>query len=108
MPLGFFQNASTGHHHTEVDHLVIIALEHDPHDILADIVHIALHGGHQHLAVGLRWPLIFLGLDERQKIGNGLFHHACGFHHLRQEHLAGAEQVANHVHAIHQRPFDHI
>ena len=26
---------------------------------------------------------------------------------LRQEHLAGAEQVADHVHAIHQRAFDH-
>ena len=28
--------------------------------------------------------------------------------HLRQEHLAAAEQVADHVHAIHQRPFDDL
>ncbi len=25
---------------------------------------------------------------------------------LRQEHLAGAEQVADLLHAVHQRPFD--
>ena len=37
-----------------------------------------------------------------------LLHHAGGFHHLRQEHLAGAEQVADHVHAGHQRAFDHV
>ncbi len=27
---------------------------------------------------------------------------------MRQEHLARAEQVADHVHAIHQRPFDDV
>ncbi len=37
-----------------------------------------------------------------------LLHHACGFHHLRQEHLACAEQIADHVHAYHQRSFDHF
>jgi len=30
------------------------------------------------------------------------------FDHLRQEHLALAEQVADHVHAVHQRAFDHV
>jgi hypothetical protein len=39
---------------------------------------------------GMRWATAFL-------------HHAGGFHHLRQEHLAGAEQVADDVHAVHQR-----
>ena len=37
-----------------------------------------------------------------------LLHHARGFHHLRQEHLARAEQIADHVHARHQRALDHI
>src|SRR5574343_1881509 len=39
-------------------------------------------------------------------MGDGLFHDAGRLDHLRQEHLAGAEQVANVVHAGHQRAFD--
>ena len=41
-------------------------------------------------------------------MGDRLLHHARRFHHLRQEHLAGAEQVADDVHAVHQRAFDHV
>ena len=37
-----------------------------------------------------------------------LLHDAGGFHHLRQEHLAAAEQISDHVHAGHQRAFDHL
>ena len=39
---------------------------------------------------------------------HGLFHHAGRFDHLRQEHLAAAEQVADDIHAVHQRAFDHL
>ena len=38
------------HHHAEVDHLVVVALEHDADDVLADVVHVALDGGHHDLA----------------------------------------------------------
>ncbi len=41
------------HHDAEVDDLVIVALEHDADDVLADVVHVALHGRHQDLAVGI-------------------------------------------------------
>jgi hypothetical protein len=34
-----------------------------------------------------------------------LLHHPRRLHHLRQEHLAGAEEVADDVHAVHQRNF---
>ncbi len=37
-----------------------------------------------------------------------LFHDARAFDDLRQEHLAGAEQIADHVHRGHQRPFDDV
>ncbi|MND65277.1 hypothetical protein D3C80_566410 [compost metagenome] len=47
-------------------------------------------------------------LNVRLQIGHRLFHHAGGFHHLRQEHLAFAEQIADDVHARHQWPFDHF
>ena len=39
-------------------------------------------------------------------MGHRLFHHACAFHHLGQEHLARREQVADHVHTVHERTFD--
>jgi hypothetical protein len=45
---------------------------------------------------------------KRLEIGHGLLHHARGLHHLRQEHLAGAEQVTDDIHAVHQRPFDDV
>ena len=32
------------HHHAEVDHLVVVAAEHDADDVLADVVHVALDG----------------------------------------------------------------
>ena len=43
------------HHHAEVGHLVVVTREHHADDVLADVVHIALHGGEKHAAdrVGL-------------------------------------------------------
>ena len=35
------------HHDAEIDDLVIVALEHDADDVLADVVHVALDGGEQ-------------------------------------------------------------
>ena len=35
-----------GHHHAEVDDLVVVAAEHDADDVLADVVDVALDGGH--------------------------------------------------------------
>ncbi|MNE41032.1 hypothetical protein D3C80_1350810 [compost metagenome] len=69
-------------------------------------MHIALHGGDHHLAVA--GTFFFAGLNVRLEIGHGLLHHTRGFHHLRQEHFPLAEQIAHHVHAIHQRPFNHF
>ncbi len=76
-------------------------------------MHIALHRGDDdfalraHVAARFREPLLFL-FDERNQVRHGLFHDARRFHHLRQEHLALAKQVAHDVHAVHQRPFDHV
>ncbi len=49
-----------------------------------------------------------LGLDERNEVADRLLHHARALHHLRQEHLAGAEEVADDVHPGHQRALDHV
>src|SRR5690606_16714542 len=95
------------HHYAQVDDVVTVAAQHHADDVLADIVHVALHGGHEDLALGLGL-VAFLGFDEGDQVRHGLLHHPGGLDHLRQEHLARAEQIADHVHARHQRPFDHF
>ncbi len=72
-------------------------------------MHIALDRRHQHFALRLRVARRQLfGLHVGQQDGHGALHHAGAFDHLRQKHLAGPEQVADNVHAGHQRPFNHF
>ena len=110
---GAGQNVLAGHHHAHIDDFEVIALQHHGDDVLADVMHIALDRGDDDLA--LRFGLAasgdqrsFFGFDIGQQMGHRLFHHARAFHHLRQEHLAGTEAVADDVHAGHQRAFDHM
>ncbi len=79
-------------------------------------MNVALHRRHDDLAGGVA-PVAdnavglvarFLLFHERHQIGDRLLHHARGLHHLRQEHLSVAEQIADDVHARHQRTFDHV
>ncbi len=104
---GGLQNLLRRHHHAHVDHVVTVTAEHHADDVLADVVHVAFHCGHEDLALGFRL-VAFFRFDEGNQMGDGLLHHTGGFDHLWQEHLAGAEQVANHVHTAHQRAFDHL
>jgi len=111
--LGLGQDVVAGHHHAHVHHIEVVALEHHSHDVLADVVHIALDGGNHDLAFALHvatrgFELALFFLDVGHQVGDGLLHHAGTFDYLRQEHLALAKQVAHHVHAIHQRAFDHM
>ena len=109
---GRLQDLGCGHHDAEIDDLVIVAGEDHADDVLADIVDIALDGRHQHLAGALALACAAIGkllrLHVGQQQGHGLLHDAGGFHHLRQEHLAGAEEIADDIHAGHQRAFDHM
>ena len=97
-------------HHAEIDDLVIVAGEHDADDVLADVVHVALDGREHDRARGL--ALVAAGGLFRLHIGqqhrDRLFHHARRLDDLRQEHFSRAEQVADDVHARHQRAFDHV
>ena len=100
---------SAGHHHAQIVDLEVVALQYDADDVLADVVNVALDGGHNDLAVAARaFAGLFFRFDERHQMRHRLLHHAGALHHLRQEHLAGAEQIADGIHAVHQRPLDHF
>ena len=111
LALGRLEDLRRRHHDAEVDHLVVVALEHDADDVLADVVHVALDGRHHDLAGGglrLEARSLLLRLEVGLQIGDRLLHHARRLDDLRQEHLAGAEQVADDVHAGHQRALDDV
>jgi hypothetical protein len=95
-------------HDAQVDDLVVVTLQNDADDVLADVVDVALDGRHQDAACLFARLAGLLGLHEGLQPGHGLFHYACRLDHLRQEHLARAEQVADHVHPVHQRTFDDV
>ena len=112
LALGRLEDLGGRHHDAEIDDLVVVAAQNDADDVLADVVDVALDRRHQDLAGrpdALRVAVgVLLGLHEGQEMRHGLLHHAGGFHHLRQEHLARAEQVADDAHAAHQRALDDV
>src|ERR1700722_15195020 len=104
--LGAFKNLFAGDHYPQVDYVVIVASEDHSDDILANVVNISLDRSEQDLALRLndfarRNHRRLLSLHEGSEVCDSLFHHSRGFHHLRQEHLAGSEQVTHHAHARH-------
>ena len=103
---GFVDDAGTLDHHAQVADRVAVAGHDYRHDVLADVVYIAFHGSHQHLAgaLGVRFGAL---LDVGSQYGDGFFHHAGGLDHLRQEHFALPEQIAYDLHGRHQQLVDH-
>ncbi len=96
------------HHDAHVDDIVVITAQHHADDVLADIVHIAFDGSEQHFAFGFAGLAAagFFLFNIRSEVGDRLFHDAGAFDHLWEEHLSGAEEITDHVHAVHQGPFD--
>ena len=105
--VGGLQDRRPRDHDAKVDDLEIIALEDDADDVLADVVNVALDRRHDDPALRRR-AFGLLRLDVGEQVGDGLLHHARRLDDLRQEHLAGAKQVADDVHPGHQRPFNDI
>ena len=69
-------------HDAEVDHLVIITLQHHADDVLADVVHVALDSRHQDFpGLGLHSSVIFL-FHVGNKNGNSFFHYPRALDHL--------------------------
>ena len=103
------QDAVARHHHAQVDDPVVVALEDHPHDVLADVVHVPLDRGHHDRRLRARAARSsLLRLHERKEAGDRLLHHARALDDLGEKHLARAEEVADRVHAGHQRTFDHL
>ena len=105
---GRVEDALTWSHYAKVLYREAIALQHHADDVFSDVVHVALHRGHDHLAASARKRRGFVSLHERHEVFYGLLHHARRLHHLREKHLAVAEQVAHPVHALHQRAFNDV
>ena len=95
-----------GDHDAEVVDRAVVALEHDRHDVLADVMDIALHRGKHADGAGRGGRGGLCGLDHGHQDGHGTLHHAGGLHDLRQEHPARAEQFAGLPHAVHERALD--
>ena len=70
-------------HDAQIDNLVIVALQDNANNILTDIVHVALDGGHDDAACGLISLATTFGLHERHQVGDSLFHHPRRLDHLR-------------------------
>ena len=73
-------------------------------------MYVTLYRGHYHVPLtAARVPTeTFFFFDVGYEHRYGLFHHPGAFDYLGQEHLAVTKQVADYVHAVHQRPFDHV
>ena len=110
LPFGRVEDRLGGRHHPEVDDAVVVAAEDHADDVLADVVDVALHGrGHDRALRGADQPQpLLLLLHERLEVGDRLLHRSGGLHDLREEHLPGAEEVADDLHPVHQRPLDHL
>src|SRR5205823_2961140 len=94
----------------QVDDLVIVAAQNDADDVLADVVDVAANRGDYQLAARFvhRPGFQTFRFHERQQVRHRLFHDAGTLYDLRQKHLARAEQIADDVHAVHERTFDEL
>ena len=50
---GGLEDLLARHHDPQIDHLVIIAAEDDPDDVLADVMHIPLDGGQENFPLAM-------------------------------------------------------
>src|SRR6185437_2195633 len=103
------ENLLARHHDAEIDDLEVVALQHDPDDVLADVVHVALDCRHDDAAVGPPGAGASLALlDVGDEIRYRALHDPRALDDLRQEHLPRAEQIADDVHAVHERSLDDL
>ena len=88
----------------DVDDLIAVVGQDDVHEVLADVVHVALDRGQHDRALALGVGLLHVRLEVRDR---GL-HHLRRGEHERQLHGARPEQLADRLHAGQQRVVDDL
>ena len=64
------------HHDAKINHIKIITLQNNCHNIFTDIVHVAFNGCNEYLAPALALPRRrFISFDIGNQMSNGLLHH---------------------------------
>ncbi len=91
-----------GHFYAQVDHPIAVVGQDDLHQVLADVVHIPLDRGQDHLSFGGSIQPLHVGLQ----VGHRELHGLRGLEHLGYDELVGGELPAYLVHPGHQRPVD--
>ena len=89
---------------TEVVHRVAVVLEDRAHEVLADVVHVAVHRGHDDRALGVALHLVEVLLD----VGHALLHDLGALQHVGEDELATAEAVAHFLHGGQQHLVEHL
>ncbi len=101
--LGPFHEGSRGHIAAQVHHLEAGRFQHDPHQILANVVRVALHHANHHDALlALRCPARQVRLQHAQT----RIHGVRADEQLGNEILLTLEQIARPAHAVHQPRLD--
>ena len=88
----------------EVDDLVAVVGQDDVDEVLADVVDVALDRGEHDRALAALVRLLHVRLEE----GDRRLHRLGRLQHEGQLHLAGGEQVADHLHARQQDVVDDV
>ena len=99
---GGLDDAGDGLLDAEVDRGEAVVAEDDVDQILADVVHVAAHGGEHDPALAGGVGLLHV----RLQIGDRRFHRLGGLKHEWELHFAGAEEVADLLHRGQQQLVD--
>mmetsp|Transcript_12667 Transcript_12667/g.22986 ORF Transcript_12667/g.22986 Transcript_12667/m.22986 type:complete len:226 (-) Transcript_12667:2230-2907(-) len=95
--LGSIEDLVQRTHDSDVHDLEVVAREDNAHDVLSNVVHVALDGGQQDgsgaSACVSRGLLLFL--HEGDEVRYSLLHHTRRLDDLGQEHLSSSEQIAD-------------
>ena len=88
----------------EVEHRVAVVRQDDVDEVLADVVHVALHRRKDHLALASALDFLHVRLEVRDRC----LHRLRGLQHERQLHLARREQLADDLHPFQQVVVDDV
>ena len=95
-------------HHSEVNNVEVITSQHNSHNVLAYVMHVAFHRCHDHLGLFGQRALLVMLFYLRLKNVYSQLHYLGRLHHLWQEHLALAKHLTHFLHARHKGPLDNL